>query len=313
MQAGIIETKKIGILESEIVSALLYFDIFNYPLTQSEIASSIKLPTDPAELSAALSWLLDLKVLAAEDGFFFPASASALNVTRRKKGNRAAQAIFPRALKAAKRISKFPFVEGVCISGSLSKNYFDDKSDVDFFIISKPGRLWISRTFLVLFKKIFLLNSKKFFCVNYFVDTRNLEIPDRNIFTATEISSLKPVFNFGAYRLFREANTWTNSFLPFASASSDENCLPARKYFIKACFEKLFSGSFGDWADNLFFRTTLKRWKKKFPHFNTDDFDLNMRSRKSVSKHHPNGFQQKVLCEYEKKLRAFKEKFATID
>jgi len=46
------------------------------------------------------------------------------------------------------------------------------------------------------------------------------------------------------------------------------------------------------------FSLTLSIWQKKFKHFNKTDFDLNMRSRKNVSKHHPSGFQQKVLTQW---------------
>jgi hypothetical protein len=53
--------------------------------------------------------------------------------------------------------------------------------------------------------------------------------------------------------------------------------------------------SLGDFADKQLFKLTLSIWQKKFKHFNKTDFDLNMRSRKNVSKHHPSGFQQKVL------------------
>ena len=44
-------------------------------------------------------------------------------------------------------------------------------------------------------------------------------------------------------------------------------------------------------------------WKRKFPHFDESDFDLNMRTRKNVSKHHPQGFQQKVLDALEVKMK----------
>src|SRR4029453_8923510 len=96
-------------------------------------------------------------------------------------------------------IASFPYVRCVCISGSLSKKYFDDTTDIDFFVITKPGRLWVCRTFLILFKKLFLLNSKKYFCINYFIDSDNLEIPDQNIFTATELTTLIPMHDYELY------------------------------------------------------------------------------------------------------------------
>ena len=67
-----------------------------------------------------------------------------------------AKNIYQKALTVSRLISKFPYVEGVGISGSLSKGYYDDDGDIDFFIITSPKRLWIARTFLILYKKLFL-------------------------------------------------------------------------------------------------------------------------------------------------------------
>src|SRR5690606_3777846 len=104
------------------------------------------------------------------------------------RGNLMANKFSDIARKKAKLISQFPFVRGVMASGSLSKGYADEKSDIDFFIITIPNRLWIARTLLVLYKRIFLLNSHKFFCVNYFVDEKHLGIEEKNLFTATELA-----------------------------------------------------------------------------------------------------------------------------
>ena len=81
----------------------------------------------------------------------------------------------------------FPFVRGVFLSGSISKGFMSESDDIDYFIITAPGRLWLTRTLLILFKKIFLFNSFRNFCLNYFIDSENLYIPEHNRYTATEI------------------------------------------------------------------------------------------------------------------------------
>ena len=101
-----------------------------------------------------------------------------------------------KALRNARLIFHFPFTRAIMISGSLSKNYADEASDVDYFIIVKPGRLWIARTLLIIYKRIFLMNSKKYFCVNYFIDEDHLEIEEKNLFTAVELTTLIPIHGF---------------------------------------------------------------------------------------------------------------------
>ena len=125
------------------------------------------------------------------------------------------ETLCPKLIKVSRKIAKFPYVKGVCLSGALSKGFYDDDGDFDFFIITKPNRLWIARTILVLYKKIFLLNSKKYFCVNYFISTDKLEISEQNLFTATEIATLIPLYGTDTFKEFLEAkNPWAAPYFP---------------------------------------------------------------------------------------------------
>ena len=56
--------------------------------------------------------------------------------------------------------------------------------------------------------------------------------------------------------------------------------------------------------DDVFLIFTIKKWKRKFPHLNNSEFELNMRSKKNVSKHHPQGFQTKVLEAVNERMKA---------
>jgi hypothetical protein len=144
--------------------------------------------------------------------------------------------------------------------------------------------------------------------VNYFVDVENLEIPDKNRFVATEIRTLLPLNNQTVFEKFLKVNAWTNTFFPnklgynasFLKHSSN------RKYAL-GWLQFLFNNRLGDMLDKWCFRLTLTSWERKFPHFSREDFDLNLRSKKNVSKHHPRGFQQKVLAEWSRKLERVKE------
>jgi hypothetical protein len=281
--------------ESAVIQCLLYFDTFTYPLTLEEIYCFCTAKINDKDLLENTLQNLISKNLIKEKNLFYFVNDDENIVERRLKGNHLAQKVMPKALKYGKLIAQFPFVETVCISGSLSKNYFDEKADVDFFIITKAQRLWLCRSLLVGFKKVFLLNSRKYFCVNYFVGTDNLNIPDRNIFTATEIASLIPINNIQGYASFIEHNQWIYHHLPNFDLSKKVTVPTISENKIKKLGEKILGKGFGDFADKQLFKLTLTIWQKKFKHFNKNDFDLNMRSRRNVSKHHPSGFQQKVL------------------
>ncbi|MBK8679672.1 MAG: hypothetical protein IPN25_13810 [Sphingobacteriales bacterium] len=51
------------------------------------------------------------------------------------------QKILPLAFRISKFIGSFPFVRGVLLSGSLSKNRLAADGDIDYFIIAQPNAL----------------------------------------------------------------------------------------------------------------------------------------------------------------------------
>lgn len=291
-------------LHSKIIKTLIYFDVFNYPITFKELLDFMQAPIDEEELlEKGLEDLCEQQLVFNLEGYYTLQNNKEL-VTRRLAGNKHAQTFVKIAFKNAKLIGSFPYIRGVGISGSLSKGYMDESGDVDFFIITEPERLWIARTLLILYKKIFLLNSRKFFCVNYFIDTNHLEIPDKNIFTATEILTLIPAYNHTVFKSFMEKNSWTKKYLPnkFPIKTINES---NNKPVIKEVIEKLLNNQLGSYIDALFMKLTLKKWRRKFKHIKETDFELAMRSRKYVSKHHPQGFQQRVLSGIDKRSKAF--------
>lgn len=306
-QAAVLANEAIESVSSSVLRTLLYYDLFKYPLTIEEIKlhcsrancseTSVQDSLDELCKSALVFRYEHLYSLQNNPELFL----------RRIRGNQAAEEAMKKAERRSKLIGSFPFVRCVCISGSFSKKYFDETTDIDFFIITEPNRLWVCRTFLVLFKKIFLLNDKKYFCVNYFIDSDSLLIPDKNIFTATEVITLLPMYNYALYEKFFHSNHWVKLFFPNSDTREQNGTLPVIKGGLKTAGEKLLRGNLGEWLDRFFFKQTLAHWRKKFNWQPTDEFEVNMRSRRSVSKHHPQGFQFQVLKKYEEKVRSFEQ------
>ena len=307
-------------LSSSVISAIIYFDIFQYPLRLEEIISFL-----PQKKVNAGEVMITLNRLTAEgyifnqlnlnhtflfinkEDFFYLNEHPGI-IERRLKGNLEAMKMMRTAKRFSKLIQSFPFVRCVCISGSLSKGFIDEKGDIDYFIITEPNRLWISRMLLIVFKKIFLLNSRKYFCVNYFIDTGHLEIPDKNIFTATELLSLLPMTNQSLFSTFVQHNEWTFDYLPNYHLQQSQK-QKEHTSFLKKITEKIFSGPLGEMTDKWFMHLTIQRWKRKFPHFSAADFEHSLRSRRYISKHHPQNFQKHVLNKLDEKHRQFEESF----
>lgn len=292
------ESKEISVFCTRFIA---YFDVFDFPLTKDELIDFFGNEFSGNDLEMELNKLIGSDRIEFNDGFYHLTGRKII-IQRRKENESRAKKFISKVPVWVRLIARFPFVRSVCVSGSLSKGTMNQKGDVDFFIITEPGRLWICRTFLILFKKIFLFNSKKYFCVNYFLDTNNLEVPDQNMFTATEIVFLLPVAGEKYYSEFMKANVWVKQFYP---SFSRKNTLPVfnGNPFIRSAAEVLLDNRSGDILDDYFMKLTLRRWKKKFPHFNAVDFEVAMRTRKNVSKHHPNHFQEKVISKFLSNLK----------
>ena len=286
---------------------ILYYSIFNYPLTKEEIFLYSK-TTDKAVINFEIEKLLKLNIINKQNAFYVYNNSNDI-VSKRLKGNKQASLIMPKAINRAQFISKFPYVESVSISGSLSKGYYDNDGDLDFFIITKPNRLWVARTLLILYKKIVLRNSKKYFCVNYFISTNHLEIAEKNLFTATELNTLIPVTGIEVFKSFQNKNNWSKTNFPNTLETQYKYLTNVKPYFASKCIEKILNGSLGEKLDDIFKNLTIKKWSSKFTHLEKEQFKIALKSTKSVSKHHPKNFQKKVINAYQKKQLEFEKKF----
>lgn len=296
--------QRLSPVQSAVIKTLIYSDIFKYPLTLSEIFNHCTEKLSfKSELQNILDELLTHNLIAYEEGFYFIGRDESI-IERRKKGNLLAEKMMKKARKMSGFISSFPFVRAIGLSGSLSKGYMDEQGDIDYFIITQPGRLWISRTLLVLYRMIFRLNSRKYLCTNYFIDSNHLEIPDKNVYAATEILFMIPTYNGKMFNRFLKANDWTLSYKPNVAISEFEK-IPSGNNALKTVIEKLMFNRFGNWLDNFLLNKTRKRWKRKFSELSPEDFDYCFRSTPSVSKNHPGNYQKKVTGLLDTKYRDF--------
>jgi predicted nucleotidyltransferase len=254
------------------------------------------------EIKETLKELIDDKIIFKLNSFY-AITKKACRVERREKGNKKAKDILIKAKKVSKFISQFPFVEAVFLSGSLSKGYFGENDDIDYFIVTKPNRLWVARTLLIAYKKVFLLNSKKYFCVNYFMSTNALEIEEKNRFTATEFVTLIPMSGNGVYKNLQQKNPWVSDYFPNYNTNKLSN--PIKKKFLKRFSEYVLKGKFGDNLENKFMKITKNHQQKKFNKLNRKDFDIAFKGNKTTSKHHPDNHQKRVLNLLNERIIAF--------
>src|ERR1044071_785977 len=221
-----------------VIKPLLYSDIFSYPLTAAEIFGRLEIPCDDIKLvECELRQLVAARVLFQFNDLYSLHDDVSLAL-RRQAGNKMAKDIMPRAISRSRLIYSFPFVRAVMISGSLSKDFMEQSGDIDFFIVTAPGKVWITRGLLALFQRVALFNSHKYFCVNYYLDHDHLSLDERNIFTATELITLKPMCGNEHYEALLRSNEWVKEYYPrFKPVAGTSNC--ALPWWPKRLFEAL--------------------------------------------------------------------------
>ena len=291
-------------IKKDILATIAYFNLFDYPLKKDEIFLFLHDNDDFTEFEQALH-LLSTESVIFKIGEFYSLHDNANLAARRISGYEKAVIMLKKAKMAANIISAFPFVKGVAVSGSLSKYFAGDKTDIDFFIITDPNRLWLARTFLHGFKKLtYLFNGQDLFCMNYFIDETEPEIMEKNIFTATEIATLMPLRGVNSFRNFFKANSWTNNFFPNKYIYQ-----PAVKETIQSwlrwCMEKMLNNRLGDTLENYLMKLTSKRWNDKTisNKKNSKGILLSMHTGRHFSKPNPEIFQKKLLQRYDNSLK----------
>jgi predicted nucleotidyltransferase len=225
-------------------------------------------------------------------------------IERRVKGNARAEKMIDTAKKVSNLLVRFPFVRGIAISGSLSKNFADEDADIDLFIITAKNKLWIARTLMHCLKKLtFLVNRQHYFCMNYYIDEQELQIREKNIYTAIEIATLMPLHGDAVFEQFYTANIWTRNFLPHKCMRLT-TARPLKRSWLKIFIEMLFNNPVGGALDNLLMKVTTKRWLKKMTQKkrNIKGVIMGMDTGKHYAKPDPKNFQNRLLLKYQVKV-----------
>jgi hypothetical protein len=151
--------------------------------------------------------------------------------------------------------------------------------------------------------------------MNYYIDEQQMEIAEKNLYTAIEIGTLIPLQGDTVFEQFYAANTWTREYLPnknmrIASAK------PVKGSFFKTLFEVLFNNSAGNVIDNMLMKITGSRWQKKTEQkkLNSHGIVMGMDTGKHFAKPDPRNFQNKLLARYQYRvdrvLQAYEDSLA---
>ena len=291
-----------------ILRVLLYYDIFQYPLSSAEILTFCGSNTYTLEdIEEELARLSEQGTVRCHEGYWYMQHQKQSVVERRLRMEEQGADMWKIARRFGRLMRAFPFVRGVFISGQLSRYIADEESDIDYFVVTEPGRLWIVRTLFVLFRRTVLFNNRKFFCANYYITSDNLHIREHNIYTACEIASLKPLWNRELFETLIARNAWITEFYPQFSLERMElsEGISEKKSIVQKILESIIPASIANRLDKRLMQTTRTFLQRKFPGRSQFTYEKSLRCTPTESRAHPNDQANIVLKRYNEQLRFY--------
>jgi len=204
-------------LERAILQTVAYADVFDYPLAADEIHRYlVGLSASRAAVRALLN-NGNLPRALSRSGRYFSLCGRESAFETRKARAASASDYWRQAVRYGRRMSNLPFVRMVAVTGGLAMDNMSD-GDIDYLVITEPGRLWLCRAMIVGLVKVAAIKGTEL-CPNYFLSERALVLDERNLFTAHEVTQMVPLAGMPTYQRMRDLNRWTDVFLPNASGA----------------------------------------------------------------------------------------------
>jgi D-beta-D-heptose 7-phosphate kinase/D-beta-D-heptose 1-phosphate adenosyltransferase len=241
---------KLPLIEKEILHVISYFDKYDYPPDFEDIYTYISTHGSREIFSGEIQRLVDSKeILCEEQRYSFRKE-----VFTRFTSNRARSTELLKKVRGYLHFLRFiPSIRLLGISGSLSMLDNDPEDDIDLFIITGEGTLWITRFIVLLYKhilQIFIPGSMAhLYCFNIYFVERDLTIKKhrRSEYVAHELFQLKPFINRDHFheKLVKQ-NDWILEFFPNVQISTLVDKHSKKKYttifitkFIETILEKV--------------------------------------------------------------------------
>jgi hypothetical protein len=216
-------------LAESVLWTVAYTDQFEYPLTEVEIGRRlIGIKATKEELAHTIHRLIQQKKLIKKEiagvgkSFFALFGQGRLMELRIRRALVAKQK-WMQVRKFVRLVSWLPWIQSIWVTGSLAMLNAESNQDIDFMIVTRPQRLWLTRAVVT---TIALLAGKKrkprgkeaeTWCLNLWLDEDHLSMPatKKNTYTAYEVIQAKVVFERGySAQQFWQANVWVRKFLP---------------------------------------------------------------------------------------------------
>ncbi|HYF61657.1 MAG TPA: hypothetical protein VD886_02520 [Herpetosiphonaceae bacterium] len=288
-------------LERAIVMTVAYADVFDYPLTSGEIHRYLAgVAAAPAVVEAALrQGHLVAGTLAQSGPYVMLPGREAIVETRRRRAA-VAERMWPAAVFYGRMIGRLPFVRMVAVTGALAVSNVDPGADIDYLVITEPGRLWLCRAIIIGLVRL-AARRGHILCPNYLLSERALALGQRSLYGAHELMQMVPITGVPCYNRMRRANPWADELLPNAAGMPYAVTPPAAsRSRSQAVAELALRTRAGGWLE----RWEMERKVRKFSAGRAGNPEISLNS--DCCKGHFDGHGQRTLAAYEDRVRTLR-------
>lgn len=292
-------------LDLAIIRTIIYGDVFSFPMTAKEIHHF--LISDGAvsfqDVEYRLKTSTYLQSYLVEDGGYHALIERDHLIELRIEREQFTQVLMNKAIRYGRLLNHFPFIEMVAITGALSMhNPSSANDDLDYILITKPGRVWLARAFAILLVYVLRL-FKVEICPNYVLASDQLEQSRQDIYIAHEVVQMLPICNMEIYVSMRAKNPWTDNFLPNADAPIHKiNIKPLNQVgtIVKRSLEAILSTQIGNWLEAWEYKRKSQRFQQQ-----AQEPSASAQIDQGQVKGHFNDYGYGVLAKYQSKLEEF--------
>ena len=275
--------------------AILYYDIFRHPLTLGEVQRLCGF--DPAnavrDLTAAGRMEVNERWLCRPGGRG--------QIEGRRIRAKAAERHWPVAMASSAFLARFPWVRGVLVTGSMSKQSADPAHvEIDFLVLVEPGRVWTAKSALQGLRRVMPEAGRDLLCTNYLLSVDSLALPEQNAFTAMELATAVPVYGAGPCTALLVANAWARRWVPGWDWSLERAGRAAALPVARVA--RAMEAAIGDRFEVASRRAWTTWWDRKYHWLPESVRSQRFKRRPEVATNHLHDFQQYVLDEYHRRL-----------
>lgn len=210
-----------------VLITVLYADIFDYPLTRTEIYTWLagERRVSGKAVERMVQHYLDSGDFIEKEGYIALAEKKG-NIKKRLRCMPHAVKKMEHVYRAVSVLKKIPTVEYIGLTGALAMENAKKRDDIDICIITTKRCVWTTRFFATVMLDMLGMRRRRKdtnvadkICLNMFFSKGSLMLPkkEQDFYSAHEVLQMKPLWDRGSiYTTFLMKNSWVSKYLPHA-------------------------------------------------------------------------------------------------